>query len=137
MCQNILTEFDAEVTSYFTEEDVRKNFSEKTNRSIHLFKVDNFYFPLSFILERTYNKLNQLYFKMEKSVSSSGHIQAHIINNATAKIISEKKSNSSGGEKSHRNNPWELTYQANKNKVSIQITFLAGFLDVLKEMKEA
>ena len=32
LCQNILTEFDAEVTSYFTEEDLRKGYLEIQNR---------------------------------------------------------------------------------------------------------
>ena len=32
VCQNILTEFDAEVTSYFTEEDIRKGYLEIQNR---------------------------------------------------------------------------------------------------------
>lgn len=32
VCQNILTEFDAEVTSYFTEEDLRKGYLEIQNR---------------------------------------------------------------------------------------------------------
>lgn len=32
VCQNILTEFDAEVTSYFNEEDLRKGYLEIQNR---------------------------------------------------------------------------------------------------------
>ena len=32
VCQNILTEFDAEVTSYFTEDDLRKGYLEIQNR---------------------------------------------------------------------------------------------------------
>lgn len=32
VCQNILTQFDAEVTSYFTEEDLRKGYLEIQNR---------------------------------------------------------------------------------------------------------
>ena len=118
--------------------DERYNLSNYNgSKFLHLYYLNGNYYPSSFILQLTYNglldaysQLNSEYLKGTESFNSvSNGSRANIINNVTENNeIGTKISNDVITTKQSQ---WAETFSANSKSVQIQITFLAGVIDII------
>lgn len=100
--------------------------SKKHNsiQHIHIYRLNSYYFPLSFILTKTWESLNQLSLFLEDAQHSGN--QVHIINNSYWKNFSKQEVT----EKT-----WREEGKDTLNATTITMTFMAGFLDILEDLK--
>ena len=91
---------------------------------IHIYRLNSYYFPLSFILTKTWESLNQLSLFLEDAQHSGN--QVHIINNSSWKNFSNQKVT----EKT-----WRQEGKYTLDATTVTMTFMAGFLDVLEDLK--
>lgn len=117
---------------------------------LHLYTLNGVYVPASFVLERTLTSLLELDEKTNKISSNGVHVQIKNPVNITNMVVGAPNSQSTGNQKktyvSARNErgrfvvtspqDWYDTFDANKDKVSINIIFLAGFLDILDQLNQ-
>ena len=115
---------------------IRSQLDEKipkgSSRFLHLYHLNDFYFPSSYILQLTYNGLIKAY---------------NMLNTAAADFAREAstQSNSRGARISIINNvskpssdvSWEDHFNNNKGNVSVNIVFLAGLLDIVQILNES
>jgi PAS domain-containing protein len=88
-------------------------------KQLHLYNLNGFYFPLSYILQETYDGLSKVKQETER-VSNRGN-QIHIINKY------KTKENLPFTEEA-----WRQESQEAIDQTAIKMTFMAGFLDVLE-----
>lgn len=93
---------------------------------IHIYRLNNLYFPLSFILQNTYEAFSDLN-KEVAQLSNKGN-QVHIINNYHWENF--------GQIDTLTKEIWEETGKKATNATTIQMTFLAGFADILDELSK-
>lgn len=92
-------------------------------KNVHLYRLNGYYFPLSYILRETYNSLLQL----DTVISANNHgNKVHIINEA--KWISFV-----GQEITEET--WQKEWTYTQSAMRVELTFFAGFLDVLSSLK--
>lgn len=124
---------------YIQEQLEDRNFQPPT-KFLHLYFLNGSYFPASFILSLTYNGL----IKGKQLLDSSARItsngsRANIINNVNeSNIIGGKKDKTTGGRivtTSPQN--WIDTFSGNAQNVKIELTFLAGLLDIMDKLNTA
>lgn len=91
---------------------------------IHLYRLNNLYFPLSFILQNTYEAFSELSIEAARLYNRGN--QVHIINKyqwenfKSIKTLTEET--------------WRSTGEKAIKSTTIQMTFLAGFADILEEL---
>lgn len=109
-------------------EEINDKYSEATNQSIkhiHIYRLNGYYFPLSYILNQTWEGLKDLDIFLNDAKHSGN--QVHIINNATWKNFKT--------EPVLTKEIWEKEATHAIDSTTITMTFMAGFLDVLNDMK--
>lgn len=128
---------DAGQQAEYIKTQAKQRYDVASTNFLHLYYLNGTYFPASFILQLTYNALVSAEAQLEgtANINSKGS-RANIINN-----VSEKDMAGAQNLKTKRiyvTNPyeWEKTFEENKGKVNIQLTFLAGLLDILDQLKE-
>lgn len=106
-------------------EEVNKKFVAKTNNTIehiHIYRLEGFFFPLSYILYKTWEDLKVLDNYLQ-SAEHSGN-QVHIRNSYPWKKFDKVTEQE-----------WIKEGNEAFEKTTITMTFMAGFLDVLEKLK--
>lgn len=116
-----------------------------TPQFLHLYLLNGIYFPSSYILQLTYDNLMKIYNKVMLTTNqlSSGSTVS-IQNNIThADLVGTNTIINEQGEKEttsriYTTSPqdWYDTFTKNKDKVNLQVHFLAGFLDILAALEQ-
>ena len=109
-------------------EGVKANIASTTQQSlqhIHIYQVNGYYFPLSYILNLTWESLKELSnFLVEASHSGN---QVHIINKSHWKSFANENITKE---------TWTKEAESTINSTTITMTFLAGFLDILDSLRQ-
>lgn len=117
---------DAGQEAIYLKDQVSQRYAYHSTKFLHLFVLNGVYFPASYILQLTYNGLvkskNSI---MQKRKGS----RANIINPVSEKNIVGRRTRN--GIMTTSSEQWSQTFEENKKSVQIQITFLAGFLDII------
>lgn len=100
------------------------------SRFLHLYYLNDFYFPSSYILQLTYNGLVEAYNMVQEfsfyqnadTGNTSGNIKGATVT-IENNVIEPSSSYNLG---------WGDFFEGNKDGVSINIVFLAGLLDIIK-----
>ena len=126
---------DAGQQAEYIKTQAYNNIQTASNKALHLYILNGFYFPASFILELTYNSLA----KGQEILNSTIHLSSlsngsrlHIINNVSEDNMVTSKDGVVGGP-----HDWGHTVSANVSSIQLQLTFLAGFLDILEKIEQA
>lgn len=121
---------DAGVQAQYISQQAQEYMTPVTG-SIHLYNLNGVYVPESFVLKLTYNGLVEAENKLAEvaGFNSSGS-RASIINNVTE----AQMQGALGRNTVTSSSDWFTTFEKNKGQVSINITFLAGFLDILNQL---
>ena len=126
---------DAGQQAEYIKTQAYNNIKTASNKALHLYILNGFYFPASFILELTYNSLA----KGQEILNSTIHLsnlsngsRLHIINNVSEDNMVTSKDGVVGGP-----HDWGHTVSANAHSIQLQLTFLAGFLDILEKIQDA
>ena len=143
----LLFEDAGEQAQYITAQ-ASSRFAQPQRRILHLYNLNGSFFPQSFILQLTYNGLAKASSMLTGAENLSNGSRANIINpvninNMVGKEVTGERPVHGVKEKytmykmvDDQSN-WSSTFAANKGAVSIQITFLAGFLDILEKINDA
>lgn len=131
---------DAGQQAMYLNEQIKERYNLSQYNSakfLHLYYLNGTYYPSSFILQLTYNgllkaytELNDKYLKGTEafnSVSNGSH--AHIINPVSE--INEVGTQVNNDVVTTKQEQWAATFSANSKSVKIQVTFLAGVLDII------
>lgn len=95
---------------------------EKTSpQFIHLYHLNNLYVPSSYVLQKTYEAMIAVTNDLTSEMGNKG-VKATITNNVTYDGVSTDMG---------------AFFSAHKDEVSITLTFLAGFLDIVQEINTA
>lgn len=89
---------------------------------IHLYNLQGFYFPLSYVLQETYNGLINVQSAIESNYKGN---KITIKNNYQTKNFENEKISAS---------TWEREGQKALSDTGIKMTFMAGFLDILNNL---
>lgn len=89
---------------------------------IHLYNLQGFYFPLSYVLQETYNGLIKVQGAIESNYKGN---KITIKNNYQTKNFENEKISAS---------TWEREGQKALSDTGIKMTFMAGFLDILNNL---
>lgn len=126
---------DAGQQAEYIKTQAYNNITTASNKALHLYILNGFYFPASFILELTYNSLA----KGQEILNNTIHLsnlsngsRLHIINNVSEDNMVTSKNGVVGGP-----HDWGHTVSANASSIQLQLTFLAGFLDILEKIEDA
>lgn len=105
--------------------EVNKKINAKkanTIEHIHIYRLSNFYFPLSYILNETWKDLRELdNYLMDAKHSGN---QIHILSKARGTIFDSVSQDT-----------WIREGKYTLDSTTITMTFMAGFLDVLEKLK--
>ncbi len=107
------------------------------SKFLHLYYLNGNYYPSSFILQLTYNGLLDAYSQLDSEYlkgteafnKKSNGSRANIINNVSEK--NEIGTRTSNDVVTTKQSQWAETFAANSKSVQIQITFLAGMIDII------
>ena len=109
-----------------------------SSRFLHLYNLNGTYYPASFILQLTYNKLTEIFSILELDKLAGTAEFDDISNGSRAEIHNPVSEMVEIGTQVGRDivtteqDQWKQTFKANQKSVSINITFLAGMLDIIK-----
>ena len=106
---------------------------EVTPHFLHLFLFNGTYFPSSYLLYKTYEELRRLYGLIENFSSIKMSSGITIINPVSYNDADIERSGSAMG-KTTTTKQWYSTFKKNQRKVTLQVTLLAGLLDILDEL---
>lgn len=127
---------DAGQQAEYIKTQAKERYDVASTNFLHLYYLNGFYFPASFILQLTYNGLVEAEQQLEGTLKINS-------NGSRANIINHVSENDMAGAQNLKNkriyvtNPyeWEKTFEENKGKVKIQLTFLAGLLDIIEQLE--
>lgn len=129
---------DAGQQAIYLNEQIKSRYSEHNgSQFLHLYYLNGTYYPSSFILQLTYNGLLKAYQELEQEQLKGTEAFNGVSNGSRANIINPvSEANEIGtlvdGEKvTTKQEQWQATFNANKGSVKIQVTFLAGVLDII------
>lgn len=115
--------------------------SHNGSRFLHLYNLNGTYYPASFVLQLTYNKLTEIFSILQLDKMSGTEAFDNVSNGSRAEIINPVSEmleiGTKTGRKGHEivtteQNQWTQTFKVNRKSVSVNITFLAGMLDIIK-----
>ena len=102
---------------------VENKLSGSSTHQIHLFSVNDGYYPLSYVLNLTYNSLTENLTRIEAEAQSEG-VQVEIYG-----FVSEPSANSYNGLDS-----WESLSQAAQKSTKIKMKFLVRFQNIVANL---
>ena len=100
--------------------------SETSVKQLHVFSVNGGYYPLSFLLKATKAHLVKIYQFESSNLSNEGYGARATLSNF-AKHPPKFTNNLTPEE-------WEKVYNEGLQNTKLDITFFAGFLDILKAL---
>lgn len=107
------------------------------SKFLHLYYLNGNYYPSSFILQLTYNGLLDAYSQLNREYLKGTEAFKGISNGSRANIINNVSEKNEVGTKTSndivttKQSQWAETFAANSKSVQIQITFLAGMIDII------
>lgn len=126
---------DAGQQASYIKSQAYDNFNVASVNFLHIYQLNGIYFPASFILQLTYDGLLNAE-TMLLDIPNSNGSRANIINPVhQGHMVGEDR----GGGYKVVTSPqdWYDTFEKNRKKVTISLTFLAGFLDILNKLQDA
>ena len=131
---------DAGQQAMYLNEQIKEryNLSQYNGaKFLHLYYLNGTYYPSSFILQLTYNGLLKAYMELNREYLKGTEAFNTVSNGSRASIINPVSESNEVG--THVNNDivttkqeqWTATFAANSKSVKIQVTFLAGVLDII------
>lgn len=111
------------------------------SKFLHLYYLNGTYYPSSFVLQLTYNKLTEIFSILQLDRLSGTSAFDKISNGSHAEIINPVNRALQVGENYKQGKKevtvtakeqWFQTFKYNQKSVSVNITFLAGMLDIIK-----
>lgn len=130
----LLFEDSGQQAQYIVEQ-AKNQFFEPPRKFLHLYNLNGMFFPQSYILQLTYNGLVNAYASLESTTKSNGS-RANIINPVNISNMVGEQVEEKGYKRVVSPQNWYDTFSGSAGAVSIQITFLAGFLDILEELNK-
>lgn len=128
----------------YLNQQIREKYHLDANNSskfLHLYYLNGTYYPSSFILQLTYNKLTEIFSILQLDKLSGTSAFDKISNGSHAEIVNPVNRALQVGEHYKQGKKekivtaqeqWSQTFNYNKKSVSVNITFLAGMLDIIK-----
>ena len=120
---------DAGEEALYIQHQAEENYTG-SSRFLHLYHLNDFYFPSSYILQLTYNGLMKAYNILEQE------FQDHINKNTGVSTAQSQgaiiKIENKVSEPSAGITNWESFFSDNSKNVSVNIVFLAGLLDIIQ-----
>lgn len=128
----------------YLNQQIRQKYnldSHNGSKFLHLYNLNGFYYPASFILQLTYNKLTEIFTILELDKLSGTQDFDNFSNGSRAEIVNPVNRALQVGEVYKQGKKeilvtqqeqWAQTFQANYKSVSVNVTFLAGMLDIIK-----
>lgn len=136
---------DAGQQAVYLNEQIKQRFNLSKNNGakfLHLYYLNGSYYPSSFILQLTYNGLLQAYQQLDLEYMKGTEAFDSFSNGSHAYIINPvSESNEIGTRVSNdvvttKQSQWASTFSANQKSVKIQVTFLAGMLDIISILNQ-
>ena len=123
---------DAGEQALYIKSQLDQRIPSGSSRFLHLYHLNDFYFPSSYILQLTYNGLLKAYNLLETDAAKFMSLSStqSTSNGARIHIINEVGTPSNG-------DTWQSFFDNNKDKVSVNIVFLAGLLDIIQILNES
>lgn len=125
--------------AYLIADDVRnfmhKNYTNTTVKDIHLYVLNNVYIPNSYILKETYDALSKTFLKLESEISGGNHginLTLTTYNTGYNKTFSLEEL-----DLAQSGNAWEKESETALKTTKLTMTFMAGFLDILRQINDA
>ena len=116
----------------------RYNLSQYNNaKFLHLYYLNGTYYPSSFVLQLTYNGLLKAYTELNHEYLRGTEAFNSVSNGSRATIINPVSERNEIGTRTNndivttKQEQWAATFNANSKSVKIQVTFLAGVLDII------
>ena len=129
---------DAGQQAMYLNEQIKQNYSQyNSSKFLHLYQLNGQYYPSSFILQLTYNGLLKAYELLDRKYLKGTESFNNISNGSRANIINPVTEKSEVGTEikndtiTTKQEQWSSTFTKNAKSVKIQITFLAGMLDII------
>ena len=129
---------DAGEQALYIQSQTNKLITAGGSRFLHLYYLNDFYFPSSYVLSLTYNGLYKAYNLLQDKIgkpssflgnfkdgSSVGGAKVTIKNNVSEPDITDQESD------------WGSFFSSNSGNVSINIVFLAGLLDIIDILNDS
>ena len=128
----------------YLNQQIKEKYNLNINNGskfLHLYYLNGTYYPSSFILQLTYNKLTEIFSILQLDKLSGTEAFDKISNGSRAEIINPVNRALQVGEvykqgkkeiKVTEKEQWYQTFKYNQKSVSVNITFLAGMLDIIK-----
>ena len=125
---------DAGEQALYIRSQLDDKIPKGSSRFLHLYHLNDFYFPSSYILQLTYNGLIRAYdlLKTEAANFSKG---ASTQSNSRGARITINNNVTAPAPGSHTS--WEEYFNDNKGSVSVNIVFLAGLLDIVQILNDS
>ena len=105
-----------------------QNIQVDSDKIIHMYGLNGLYYPHSYVLQLVYNNLQYVIEHMANLEDK--HFKNLILTN---KVTFDMLPNQNG---LRTNRPWELVNERAEKAISLHIVFLAGLLDVIKNVQE-
>lgn len=128
----------------YLNQQIKQRYNLSSNNGskfLHLYNLNGTYYPSSFILQLTYNKLTEIFSALQLDKLHGTEAFNNISNGSRAEIINPVSEALEIGTKvgkgknevyTTKKNQWEQTFKVNYKSVSINVTFLAGMLDIIQ-----
>ncbi len=123
---------DAGEQALYIRSQLNDKIPSGSSRFLHLYHLNDFYFPSSYILQLTYNGLLKAYNLLNSELAGFSTKSATHSNSRGARITIV---NNVGAPPPKTG--WEEYFNANKDSVSVNIVFLAGLLDIIQILNQS
>ena len=127
---------DAGEQALYIKSQLDKYIYQGSTNFLHLYHLNDFYFPSSFILQLTYNGLLKSYNLLESEVGQFSK-SSSVTKGGTGANIKIINNISEFSEYTDETSDWINYFNNNKKKVALTITFLGGLLDIIDELNKA
>lgn len=103
-----------------------------TNNIMHLYRLNGIYYPGSYVLKQVVENLNMVVTQINEAQATVARKNIMIYNPASFDILPNGKNSS----KKNIDKPWEHVGKEISSQVQIKVLFLAGLLDVVKNLHQ-
>ena len=111
------------------QEQIKGKMSTENNpKFLHLYGLNSIYYPGSYVLTQIKNNLDPIFNELSTITQKQEHQNIKLVNPINENIIPNKRGNLTDVH------PWQTVRDIAKNEVSLNIVFLAGLIDVLKNL---
>lgn len=125
---------DAGEQALYIQSKLDSTITTGSSNFLHLYNLNNVFLPSSYVLQLTYNHLVKIYGILDAEFNK---FKNQSITPAGSKTEGAKITIENNVKESEYSTDWNNFFQENKKNVSLNIVFLAGFLDIIKEINKA